>query len=224
MKKLEKKINILTLVPKSKFSKARELQGEWEKYFNINHIIDVPETLKNYIHNGPDVLFLWSKQQDEFRLEYYKELKDVKKHFRYAIVKVSRDSSDFEIYKKLADDIVYTDDWKVAKWKTIAILRRYWNTFSKPTTIIYKNIIADFIDNKITVNNIGIDLTRKEIQLLKVFMNNIGIFIPKKEIFNKIWGYEEDTSRTLDQMFFKLKKKIGPELFISSRLEGYKFE
>ena len=213
MKTSNKKINIVSLVPKMHFEKVKLMAKDWEKYFEINIILDTPKNLSKYVNSAIDILFLWSEDLNFFKLSYYSILQKTNPHFKYVAIKKEVEKTDFEIYKLLVDDIVYTDIWKVAKWKSISILRRYWNTFSKPSTIIYKDIIADFVDNNISVNGQQIELTKKESQLLKLFLRNPGIFLDKNDIFKKIWGFDEDTSRTLDQMIFKLKKKIGKKYF-----------
>lgn len=224
MKTNKHKINILSLLPNDKVEGFKKLIVDWDKYFEVNHIFDEPENLKKHLRSNINILFIWAENYKEFKMEYYKTFKDSVDAFKLVALKSRFEDNDFEIFKLLFDDIVYTENDKVGKWKLIAILRRYWSTFSKPTTMIHGDIIADFVDNRVTVDGNEVELTNKEIKLLKYFSERVGVYIPKKEMFKAIWGFEDDTSRTLDQMIFKLKKKVGSNYFTLSRKEGYKFE
>ncbi|NQZ66112.1 MAG: winged helix-turn-helix domain-containing protein [Mycoplasmatales bacterium] len=224
MKIDKKNFNIVVLVPEDFINSWKNATALWDKYFEVNQVIDLPNNISNYLDKSIDLLFLHVDNIDEFKVGYYKFFQENNKHFKYVVISNKYSDDDYNIYRQLADDIVYVDVEKVAKWKTLAILRRYWNTYSKPSTIIYGDIIADFVDNKISVNTKMVDLTKKETDLLRYLMQNKLKFIPKNIIFKNVWGHDEDTSRTLDQMIFKLKRKIGSEYFHSSRKKGYKFE
>lgn len=220
-----KQISILVLAPAHQHEQMKKLQEIWNKYFSVNVIIDVPNNITEYFKTPIDILFLWYKQEDAFQLEYYQIFQNNNEMFKYIVMKENLEpETDVQIYKRLVDDIVYLKDERLFEWKTVAILRRFWNTASKDTTIIYKGIIADFIDHKFIVDRIEVSLTQKEEKLLRIFMTNIGKFLNKRKLFKSIWGFEEDTTRVLDQIIFKLKKKIGKDLFYNSRTKGYKFE
>ena len=218
-------INVALLLPEKFHNATSDVTKAWNKYFNINTHIDTPGRLKTFIGKKIDLLFLWHENLNNFELRHYEKFKNSSKHFKYVILKPEMNpAEDIEIYKRLVDDIVYLNEPNFYKWKSIAILRRFWENSSKDTTIIYKDIIADFIDDSYLVGNQKVELTGKESKLLRLFMKNVGKYIPKEKIFKDIWGFENDTSRALEQMMFKLKKKIGKEYFTSSRTEGIKFE
>ena len=120
---------------------------------------------------------------------------------------------------------MYLQPEKNSFWQTISILRRYWSTYSKPTTIIYKGIIADFIEKKVFLDGKNINLTNKEFSLLRFFLENKSKYFSKQEIFEKVWKIKDvDITRVLDQILFKLKKKIGSQFFSVSRKMGVIFE
>ena len=217
-------IKIISLFPIAKRKIWKNTHRLIDKYINFDEEIDTPRNIGAYLNQSIDILFIDSESFGAFNVKYYQLFKNNKKNFKLIVVKERSNLEDVRFFKGLADDIVYTSNKKIAEWKKLAILRRFWNTSSKPTVIIYKDIIADFIDNKIYVNNIQISLTGKERDLFKYLIEKRGTFISKKKIYKEIWGYEEDVTRTLDQMFFKLKKKINSEYFYSSRSKGYKFE
>lgn len=218
------KINVLTLLPKEQEENFKKFTTDWDKYFEINKFFDEPKNLSKYLDKNINILFIWTKETHEFKLEYYKNFQEKISQFIYVGIQDKPNEKDFIKFKMLMDDMVYLNREKTTSWKLLAILRRYWNSFSKSSTIIHRDIIADFVDGNITVEGVKVDLTKKETQLLRLFTKNIGKYLPKNEIFKSVWGYEIDSSRTLDQMIFKLKRKIGPQYFHFERSKGYRFE
>ena len=196
----------------------------WDKFLNCEQIISEPSNIKKFIKDSIDILYLWKEDQKTFEFNFYSLFKKQSSTFKYVIISDKPDKLDYKIYKKLADDIVYTDDFKVLQWKTFAIARRYWNNYSNLSTIIYHDIIVDFIDNILIINDQTTELTKTESKLLRYLMLKKGIYTSKKTIFQDVWGYDEDTSRILEQVIFKLKKKVGQKYFHFSRKQGYKFE
>ncbi|MGL5308825.1 MAG: winged helix-turn-helix domain-containing protein, partial [Metamycoplasmataceae bacterium] len=113
-------------------------------------------------------------------------------------------------------ELIYKDDgYEYLKWKMIAILRRSWDSHSKKTVIIHKGMILDNLKNAFYFNDVKIHLTKKELQLMNMLMNNSsGNFISKQKIFAAIWNDNgEDYTRVVDQVIFKIKKKVGKQVF-----------
>lgn len=71
-------------------------------------------------------------------------------------------------------------------------------------------------------------LSKKEIELLKLFAGKAGVVISRDEILDKIWGDQFPTSRTIDNYILALRKIFekdprNPVYFHSIRGVGYKF-
>tara|TARA_Y100001933_G_scaffold142870_1_gene141758 strand:- start:562 stop:1251 length:690 start_codon:yes stop_codon:yes gene_type:complete len=72
-------------------------------------------------------------------------------------------------------------------------------------------------------------LTKKEIDLLKLFYENEGLVISRNEILDKVWGYNHyPTTRTVDNFILTFRKLFesnskSPNHFLSIRGVGYKF-
>ena len=195
--------------------------NKWEKYFNVEVRIHDPSEISEILKTKIDILLLDASVEKTFKLEYYKKFQNKNYRFKYIILKNKRSATDVDMYKRLCDRIVYTDDKKLASWEMISLLRRYWNTNSKSTTIIFRSIIADFIDNTISVEGKNVNLTLKEISVLRVLLLNKEEYVAKNVIYKKVWKFDDkDTTRVLDQIIFKLKKKIGKDYFKVSRTKG----
>ena len=72
-------------------------------------------------------------------------------------------------------------------------------------------------------------LSKKEIDLLKLFYDNEGMVISRNEILDKVWGYNHyPTTRTVDNFILTFRKLFennskSPNHFLSIRGVGYKF-
>ncbi|WKX02728.1 winged helix-turn-helix domain-containing protein [Candidatus Mycoplasma mahonii] len=216
-----KKIEIVVIANDKEF--INKAAKEWEKYFQIELIIIEPHEFDSIKKKKIDILFIENNSKDIFKIKYHKMFKDRSHRFNLIAFKKEQLEDDKNIFKKLYDRIVYTHIEELAILDTIAILRRHWNANFKVTTIIYKSIVADFLENKIFVDGTKVSLTSKETSLLKFLLLNKNNYISKNELFRKVWNVNDyDRTRVLDQIIFKLKNKIGRNYFHISRKEGIK--
>ncbi|MDK2819704.1 MAG: response regulator transcription factor [Mycoplasmataceae bacterium] len=188
-------------------------------YLNISWIfIDVQEIKDIENIETPDILFIDYKENFEkiFNWEQYHYFHQKNSIFMQVTVLDSFQEQDYKILKFGTDDIIYKNfGYDFLKWKIIAILRRMWDSHSNKTTKIYKGMIIDNLKNVFYFNDKLIYLTKKEFELMDFLMTNIKQgFISKKKIFEALWGVKgNDCSRVTDQIIFKIKKKIGKDVF-----------
>jgi len=83
---------------------------------------------------------------------------------------------------------------------------------------------------KMTDANKSFDVSKREIDLLRLFAGHPGEVLDRDTILNRIWGVEyRGTTRTLDQHIAILRKKIekkpaAPEIITTVHGVGYRFE
>lgn len=89
---------------------------------------------------------------------------------------------------------------------------------------------VSFITYEITnaINTEKEILSKKEIELLKLFSEKPGVVVSRDEILDKIWGDQFPTSRTIDNYILAFRKIFekdprNPMYFHSIRGVGYKF-
>jgi two-component system, OmpR family, alkaline phosphatase synthesis response regulator PhoP len=75
---------------------------------------------------------------------------------------------------------------------------------------------------------IALVLSKKEIELLRLFSEKEGVVVSRDEILDKIWGDQFPTSRTIDNYILSFRKIFekdpkNPIYFHSIRGVGYKF-
>lgn len=126
-----------------------------------------------------------------------------------------------------ADDYIekpYDIDILIAKIKGI-FNRRYDSSF-----LIDKNIKLDKQNRLAYCNDIKLNLTTKEFDLLLLLMENKGKVLKKEYIFDKIWGLDSfSEAQTLTVHIKWLREKIEKEPKNPKRLltvwgTGYRFE
>ncbi|MEN9445905.1 MAG: hypothetical protein RL728_417 [Bacteroidota bacterium] len=75
----------------------------------------------------------------------------------------------------------------------------------------------------------SIDLSKREIELLKMFYNRMGVVVSREDILDELWGNDQfPTARTIDNYILSFRKLFeedpkSPKFFHSIRGVGYKF-
>lgn len=114
-----------------------------------------------------------------------------------------------------------------------SLIRRYTTlnpTFTEDTDcIILKGMIIDKVNRTVLINDIPIELTSKEFDLLKFLASNKGRIFTKKQIYTQVWKdeYAFDDSNIMS-FISKLRKKIEtdsehPFYILTVRGVGYRF-
>ncbi len=88
-----------------------------------------------------------------------------------------------------------------------AVLRRYNKTQTK---LNFGDITVDTDSRVVTKNNMAVDLTLKEYEILLLFIRNKNIALYREMIYERVWNepYMGDT-RTVDLHIQRLRKKLG---------------
>lgn len=76
-------------------------------------------------------------------------------------------------------------------------------------TLSYHELIADTSTNTTTVNGEKVELLGKEFDLLVYFLQNQNVILPKSQIFDRIWGFDSDTTISVVEVYVsKIRKKL----------------
>jgi len=106
-----------------------------------------------------------------------------------------------------------------------AILRRIPGSNEKVMEL--NNIAIDSNAHVVTVDNIAVDLSPTEYDLLLYLVKNKGIALSREQILNGVWDYDYfGDSRAVDTNIKRLRAKLGEqgELIQTVRGLGYKLE
>jgi two-component system alkaline phosphatase synthesis response regulator PhoP len=132
------------------------------------------------------------------------------------------------------------DDYLTKPFNLEELLLRVDKLIEKNKRILTKTQIANtyhFNNNSIdfkaqvatNFNNQTIDLSKKEVMLLKLLIENKGEVVNREKILQMVWGYNVyPTTRTIDNFILNFRKYFEqdskePKHFHSARGVGYKF-
>lgn len=93
----------------------------------------------------------------------------------------------------------------------------------------FDDVEVDFRKAEVTKNGESVELSTRELQLLRYFVENRGTVLTRDELLDKVWGYEAlPSSRTVDVHVAWLRQKIEtnprhPEFIVTIHGRGYKF-
>lgn len=75
--------------------------------------------------------------------------------------------------------------------------------------LVYGNVSVDLATNRTTVNGGEVELLGKEFELLVYFLQNQNVILPKTQIFDRLWGFDSDTTISVVEVYVsKIRKKL----------------
>lgn len=106
-----------------------------------------------------------------------------------------------------------------------ALLKRSLGLFSE-NQIVYKNITCNLATKEVTIDDEILSIQGKEFDLLVYFIQNKGVILTKEQIFDRIWGFDSDTTITVVEVYMShLRKYLKPsgadQFFKTLRNVGY---
>jgi two-component system, OmpR family, alkaline phosphatase synthesis response regulator PhoP len=132
------------------------------------------------------------------------------------------------------------DDYMVKPFNLEELLLRVDKLIQKNKKLNDKETVGDtyeFGSNKVdfkaqvatTWNNQNIELSKKEVMLLKLLIENKNEVVTREKILQSVWGYNVfPTTRTIDNFILNFRKYFekdsrNPRFFHSVRGVGYKY-
>ncbi len=113
----------------------------------------------------------------------------------------------------------------------VSILVRTPKVKQEQTKVVVNDKTVDFVTFEVRdkANQLVATLTKKEIELLRLFDSKAGQVISRDEILDSVWGQDQfPSSRTVDNFIVGFRKLFevdqrNPQFFQSIRGVGYKF-
>jgi two-component system alkaline phosphatase synthesis response regulator PhoP len=93
----------------------------------------------------------------------------------------------------------------------------------------FGDVEVDFDKHEATRRGLRVDLTGKELDVLRLLAQNKGRIVTRDRLLEEVWGYEHyPTTRTVDNHILRLRQKLEPDPsdprhILSVYGEGYKF-
>ena len=91
------------------------------------------------------------------------------------------------------------------KMRIQALLKRSGKYNSN--TLSYKEVTVDTATNTTTVDGKVVELLGKEFDLLVYFLQNQNVILPKSQIFDRLWGFDSDTTISVVEVYVSKRRK-----------------
>jgi two-component system response regulator CiaR len=134
-----------------------------------------------------------------------------------------------EGFEKGADDYLTKPFYREELVMRIkALLKRSLGVFDEQT-LPYKNITCRLTTKEVLFEDKLLPIQGREFDLLVYFLQNQGMILTKEQIFDRIWGFESETTLTVVEVYMSnLRKHLRPtgidKDFLTLRNVGYLFE
>ena len=198
-----------------------------EKDFNVEQAFDGQEGVLFANQNIYDIIILDLMMPimngDEVLSELRKEKIDTP-----VLILTAKDGLDDKLkgFGLGADDYLvkpFEREELIARMK--AILRRTSGTY-KENNLEFKELVLNLQNRQAYVGNEKINLQGKQFDILEYLMNYKNTIITKEQIFDKIWGFNSETTTNVVEVYAsglrKELKKVGYDKYLKTiRSVGY---
>lgn len=124
-----------------------------------------------------------------------------------------------------ADDYITKPFSMLLLGKRVTALLRRCGKSPELNQIQMDDITVDFGGYTASGSDGPIDLTPKEIDLLKLLVEHKGLVLTRSQILDELWGYDTPIiDRTIDTYIKNLRKKLSLDRIVTVKGVGYKYE
>lgn len=138
---------------------------------------------------------------------------------------ISDEYTQIASFDEKADDYMTKPFSMVLLGKRVEALLRRANPYTEIEKMSFGDIVVDFSGYSATAPSGKIDITPKEVQLLKFFIQHKGLVLTRNQILNAVWGNDSYViDRTIDVYVKNLRKKLSISNIVTVKGVGYKYE
>lgn len=124
-----------------------------------------------------------------------------------------------------ADDYMTKPFSMILLGKRITALLRRSGQGITSDTVAFGDVFVDFSGYSAKDANGKIDITPKEIDLLKLLVEHKGMVLTRTQILDNLWGPDAPViDRTIDTYIKNLRKKLRLDCIVTVKGIGYKYE
>lgn len=128
-------------------------------------------------------------------------------------------------FDEQADDYITKPFSMILLGRRITAILRRSGKGMLPDTISFNDVTVNFAGYTAKDSNGKIDITPKEIDLLKLLVEHKGLVLTRSQILDDLWGDSYPiTDRTIDTYIKNLRKKLRLDCIVTVKGIGYKYE
>ena len=181
--------------------------------FHARGLEDSQELWKALAEEEPELILLDIMLPGEDGYSILEKLKKSSGTRDIPIIMVTAKEAEFDKVRALeagADDYITKPFSMLLLGKRVAALLRRCGKSPELNQIQIGDITVDFGGYTASGQNGPIDLTPKEIDLLKLLVEHKGLVLTRSQILDELWGYDYPIiDRTIDTYIKNLRKKLA---------------
>lgn len=187
-----------------------------ENFADVVQVFDGDEGLYEAEMNIYDIILLDLMLPEKNGFEVLSELRE-KGNKTPVLIMTAKESIDDKIhgFNIGADDYLtkpfYLDELKAR----IQVLLKRYGKIEDTSLIKYDDtLVVNTLNNTVLLSGKPVEILGKEFDLLLYFLQNRNVILPKEQIFDRIWGFDSDTTITVVEVYMsKLRKKLKGSQF-----------
>ena len=187
-----------------------------ENFADVVQVFDGDEGLYEAEMNIYDIILLDLMLPEKKGFEVLSELRE-KGNKTPVLIMTAKESIDDKIhgFNIGADDYLtkpfYLDELKAR----IQVLLKRYGKIEDTSLIKYDDtLVVNTANNAVLLSGEPVEILGKEFDLLLYFLQNRNVILPKEQIFDRIWGFDSDTTITVVEVYMsKLRKKLKGSQF-----------
>ena len=163
------------------------------------------------------------------KIDGFTALKKIKEIKNIPVIMLSARSEE---YDKLLSFDTGVDDYVVKPFSPKELIARIKVCISRnkqlsPKVLIEEGIKIELESRNVYIDNVKINVTNKEYDLLLFLIKNKNIVLSREKLLENLWGYDYyGDDRTVDSHIKMLRRNLGVyrDCIVTIRGMGYKFE
>ena len=191
---------------------------------NISHLINVALSKQGYVvesfYDG-ESFFRRFKEQKPNLILLDMMLPNIQGGEILKVIRDNEENDDIQIIIVSANRMVMdkvdgldlgADDYIEKPFDILELMSRVNSKarrFFKKQRIVRGNLILDIKKHEFYKDDVLIELTNKEFEIIELLMKKNGEVVSREELFNRIWGNDVLESRTIDMHIKALRQKIN---------------
>ncbi len=169
------------------------------------------------------ILDIMLPQADGF--EVLKRIRQTSETSVLMLTAMDDESTQIMSFEAYADDYMSKPFSLAVLEKRIEALLRKSNTDEVDKSWVYNQTKVDFNGFSATYQNELVDVTPKEIKLLRLLLEHKNQALTREQILDHLWGFEEaPLDRVIDVYIKNLRKKLHLDCIKTVKGVGYKYE
>ncbi|RZT02330.1 response regulator transcription factor [Cuneatibacter caecimuris] len=188
-------------------------------------VYDGAEAVRHFQEKKPDLVVLDIMLPKMTGLAVLHEIRRSSSAPVLMLTAIEDEYTQIQSFDEQADDYITKPFSMVLLGKRITALLRRSGQSVVQDTITFGEVTVDFSGYTARDREGKIDLTPREINLLRLFVEHKGLVLTRNQILDELWGDDNPIiDRTVDTYVKNLRKKLRLDCLVTVKGIGYKFE